>query len=107
MAYDEGLAERLRDLLPKATEKKMFGSVAWMERGHLVAGIWKDDLIARVGPEETAMALKEPGVKPFEVTKKGPMKGWVLVDAEQVAEEPQLKDWVERSRKFTRTLPAK
>jgi TfoX/Sxy family transcriptional regulator of competence genes len=106
MAYDQGLAERLRDLLPKAVEKKMFGSVGWMERGHLVAGIWKDDLIARVHPDETAKALKEPGVKPFAVTGR-PMKGWVLVDAEQVAEEPQLKEWVERSRKFTKTLPAK
>ena len=106
MAYDQGLAERLRDLLPKAAEKKMFGSVGWMERGHLVAGIWKDDLIARVAPDDTAAALGEPGVKPFAVTGR-PMKGWVLVDAEQVAEEPQLKAWVERSRAFVRTLPAK
>jgi TfoX/Sxy family transcriptional regulator of competence genes len=106
MAYDEGLAERLRDLLPRATEKKMFGSVGWMERGHLVAGIWKDDLIARVAPDETAQALKEPGVKPFAVTGR-PMKGWVLVDAEQVAEEPALKEWVDRSRAVVGTLPPK
>jgi TfoX/Sxy family transcriptional regulator of competence genes len=106
MAYDEGLAERLRDLMPKAKEKAMFGSVGWMERGHLVAGIWKDDLIARVAPDATEAALKEPGVRPFAVTGR-PMKGWVLVDAEQVAEEPQLAAWVERSRAFTRTLPAK
>ena len=84
----------------------MFGSVGWMERGHLVAGVWKDDLIVRVAPEETPKALKEPGVKPFDVTGR-PMKGWVLVDAGQVAEEPRLKAWVERSRAFTRTLPAK
>lgn len=106
MSYDEGLAERLRDILPKATEKKMFGSVGWMERGHLVAGIWKDDLIARVHPDETAQALKQKGVRPFDVTGK-PMKGWVIVEAEQVAEEPELKAWVEQSRAFTRTLPAK
>lgn len=106
MAYDEGLAERLRDLLPKATEKKMFGGVAWMERGHLVAGVWKDSLIARVAPEETAKALTEKGVAAFDVTGR-PMKGWVLVDAEAIAEEPELQAWVDRSRAYTRTLPAK
>lgn len=106
MAFDEGLAERIRDLLPKAAEKRMFGGVAWMERGNLVAGVWEDSLIARVAPEETAKALKEPGAKPFDVTGR-PMKGWLLVEAEAVAEEPELKAWVERSRGFARTLPAK
>lgn len=106
MAYDHGLAERLRDLLPRATEKKMFGSVGWMDRGNLLVGIWKDDLIARIGPEETVKALKEPGVKVFDITGRA-MKGWVLVDAERVAEEPELKAWVERSRRFVKTLPAK
>lgn len=108
MAYDHGLAERLRDLLPKAKEKAMFGSVGWMERGHLVAGVWQDDLIVRVKPDETAAALQEPGVQPFTAGKKGAsMRGWILVGAEAVAEEPELKAWVERSRKFVRTLPAK
>lgn len=106
MAYDEGLAERVRDVLPKLQEKRMFGGVAWMERGHLVAGIWKDSLIARVPPDDTPKTLKEPGVKPFDVTGK-PMRGWVLVEAEAIAEEPNLKSWVERSRRFVRTLPAK
>ncbi len=106
MAYDQGLAERIRDVLPNAQEKKMFGSVGWMERGNLVVGIWKDDLIARVGPDDTAKALKEKGVKVFDITGKA-MKGWVLVDAEQVAEEPELKAWIERCRKFVKTLPPK
>jgi TfoX/Sxy family transcriptional regulator of competence genes len=106
MAYDEGLAERIRDLLPKAVERKMFGGVAWMERGNLVAGVWKDSLIARVPPGETAEAVTEPGVSAFAVTGR-PMKGWVLVGAEAIAEEPELEGWVERSRSFVRTLPAK
>jgi TfoX/Sxy family transcriptional regulator of competence genes len=106
MAYDEGLAERVRDVLPKLQEKKMFGGVAWMERGNLAVGIWKESLIARVPPDETPKTLKETGVKPFDVTGK-PMRGWVLVEAEAVAEEPELKAWVERSRQFVRTLPAK
>ena len=106
MAFDEGLAERIRDVVPKLQEKRMFGGVAWMERGNLIVGIWKDSLIVRVPPDDTPKVLKEPGVKVFDVTGK-PMKGWVLVDADQVAEEPELKAWVDRSRKFVKTLPAK
>ncbi|HJQ92808.1 MAG TPA: TfoX/Sxy family protein [Candidatus Thermoplasmatota archaeon] len=106
MPFDEGLAERIREFVPKATEKRMFGGIGWMERGNLVAGIWKDALIARVPPEETEKALEEAGVKPFDVTGR-PMKGWVLVEAEAVAEEPELGAWIERSRKFVKTLPAK
>lgn len=106
MVYDEGLAERIRDVLPKLREKRMFGGVSWMERGNLVVGVWKDDLIARVPPAETAQALKEPGVKPFDVTGK-PMMGWLLIDPEAIAEDPELRQWVERSRNFVRTLPAK
>jgi hypothetical protein len=60
----------------------------------------------RCAPSDTSSVLKEPGVRPFDVTGK-PMKGWVLVSAEAVAEEPELRDWVGRSREFVRTLPAK
>lgn len=112
MTYDRGLAERIRDVLPKATEKKMFGGVGWMERGNLVTGIMGDAMsdapaiIIRCKPDETPKLLKEEGVKPFEMRGKA-MKGWVLLDAEQVADDDQLRDWVDRSRKFVSTLPAK
>jgi predicted DNA-binding protein (MmcQ/YjbR family) len=108
MAYDEGLAERIRDVIPKAKEKKMFGGVGWMERGNLVTGIMgnMDSIIIRCDPETTRTTLKEPGVKPFEHRGK-PSKGWVLVDAEAVADDDQLAAWIERSRKFVATLPAK
>ncbi|MFA5943823.1 MAG: TfoX/Sxy family protein [Candidatus Thermoplasmatota archaeon] len=111
MAYDEGLAERIRDLLPKATEKKMFGGIGWMERGNLVTGIMGgmvefDAIIIRCPPDQTKAVLTEPGVHPFEQRGKA-MQGWVLVDAEAVAEEPELKAWIERSRQFAKTLPAK
>lgn len=113
MAFDEGLAERIRDVVPKATEKKMFGGLAWMERGNLVVGLMAqgtmsdvEAIIVRCRPEETATVLKEPGVRPFEQRGKA-MKGWVLVEAEAVAEDPDLKAWIERSRSFVKTLPAK
>lgn len=113
MAFDQGLAERIRDVVPKATERKMFGGIGWMERGNLVVGLMAqgslsdvDALIIRCPPGETAALLREPGVRPFEQRGKA-MQGWVLVEAEAVAEEPELQAWIERSRRFVRTLPPK
>jgi predicted DNA-binding protein (MmcQ/YjbR family) len=113
MAYDEGLAERIREHVPKAKEKKMFGGIGWMESGNLVVGLMAqgsmsdvDAIIVRCPPDDTAKVLKEPGVRPFEQRGKA-MKGWVLVEAEAVAEDPELKAWIDRSRKFVKTLPAK
>ena len=113
MAYDEGLAERIREHVPKATEKKMFGGLGWMERGNLVVGLMAegsmsdvDAVIVRCPPEETKRVLEEHGVRPFTMRGKA-MQGWVLVEAEAVAEDPELKAWIERSRKYVRTLPAK
>ena len=113
MAYDEGLAERIREHVPKAKEKKMFGGIGWMEDGNLVVGLMAqgsmsdvDAIIVRCKPEETKAVLKEPGVRPFEQRGKA-MQGWVLVEAEAVAEDPDLKAWIDRSRKFVRTLPPK
>ena len=113
MPYDEGFAERIRDLCPKAKEKKMFGGIGWMENGNLVAGVMAkgsmsdvEALIVRVPPEDTPKVLEEPGVLPFEQRGKA-MKGWVLVDEEAVADDDQLRAWVERSRDYVRTLPKK
>jgi hypothetical protein len=71
MAYDEGLAERLRDLFvdrPGITEKKMFGGLAFMCRGHMLVGILGDSLMARVGPTEYADALKRQHVREMDFT---------------------------------------
>lgn len=113
MAYDEGLAERIREHVPKAVEKKMFGGIGWMEKGNLVVGLMAegsmsdvDAIIVRCPPDKTAEVRKEPGVRPFTMRGK-PMQGWVLVEAEAVAEDPQLKEWIERSRAYVRTLPPK
>jgi TfoX/Sxy family transcriptional regulator of competence genes len=107
MAYDEALAGRLRDLLPKATEKRMFGGVAFLERGNMLVGVHKDALLARVGPDAAASVLKEPGVGPFVMGGKPASGGWVLVDQEAVPEDDDLAAWIERCRRFTKTLPAK
>lgn len=109
MAYSESLALRVRDLLGKRqglTEKKLFGGVGFLLHGNLLVGVWRDSLMARLGPDEAAVALGEPHVRAFDVTGK-PMRGWVLVEPDGLADDTQLQSWLERSLRFVRTLPKK
>jgi TfoX/Sxy family transcriptional regulator of competence genes len=109
MAFDESLAERIRQRLARrknVEEKKMFGGVGFLLNGNLLVGVWKNSLIARLGPEEGEEALKEPHVKEFDITGRS-MKGWVLVEPSGVEGDDQLTDWIQRAAKFVGTLPAK
>jgi TfoX/Sxy family transcriptional regulator of competence genes len=109
MAFDEALAERIRQVLARrrnVEEKKMFGGVGFLLHGNMLVGVWKDSLIARLGPDEGEEALREPHVKEFDVTGRA-MKGWVLVQPQGVADDEQLSGWIQRAAKFVETLPAK
>ena len=109
MAFDESLAARIRDALAHkkgVEEKKMFGGVGFLLHGNMLVGVWKDALIARLGPDEADLALLEPHVRAFDITGK-PMKGWVLIGPEGVEGDEQLGGWIERATKFVKTLPAK
>lgn len=109
MAYDEGLAQRIREILtdqPETTEKKMFGGVAFLLRGNLCCGVSKDEMIVRVGPEGYDAAVRRPHARPFDKTGR-PMKGWVMVGAAGCESDKALAGWVEQGVRFARTLPAK
>ena len=112
MAYDEALAERVRatldDLQPggDVTEKKMFGGVAFLLAGNMAVGIQKDALMVRLHPDDTREALGQADVRPFDMGR-GPSKGWVLVDPPAVADDADLKQWVERGRSYALSLPPK
>jgi TfoX/Sxy family transcriptional regulator of competence genes len=109
VAFDEGLAERIRDVLvktPRITERRMFGGVAFLADGHMFVGIVGDVLMARVGPENYAAALKRKHVRQMDFTGK-PMKGYVYVDPAGIAGDEQLEEWVMQCRTFVRTLPPK
>ena len=67
MAYDEGLAERVRTLLEERTdvvEKKMFGGLSFMLRGNMSCGVLKEDLLVRVGSDGHEEALAQPHARP-------------------------------------------
>ena len=109
MAFDETLAARIREALARkrgVEEKKMFGCICFMLDGNALAGVWKDRLIARLGPDEGEAALLEPHVREFDITGKS-MKNWVAVEPEGIEDDDQLKAWIERATKFVRTLPKK
>jgi TfoX/Sxy family transcriptional regulator of competence genes len=113
MAYDERLAERLRtvtsDVVGAGTtvvEKKMFGGLALMVGGNMACGVYQDAVLVRVDPVTSADVLAEPSVRPFEMGNRT-SKGWVLVDPDGVADDADLRRWVQRGTSYARTLPPK
>ncbi|KAA3643164.1 MAG: RNA methyltransferase [Chloroflexi bacterium] len=109
MAYDEGLAQRIRDTLVDQdglVEKKMFGGVAFMVHGNMACGVVKEDLMVRVGPDAYDEALDQPNARPMDFTGK-PMRGMIYVDGGGLEEEEDLEKWVQRGTDFALSLPAK
>ena len=95
MAYDEGLATRVREAIgeqPGLTEKQMFGGLAFLLGGNMACGVRGDDLIVRAAADA---ALEEPGARPFDLTGR-PMKGWLQVGPDGHAEDDDLRRWVGR-----------
>ena len=109
MAYDEGLAERLREVFPEhagIAEKKMFGGLCFLLDDKMLVGIMGSSLIARLGPDEAAKALQETDVREFDATGR-PMKGWVVVEPDGLDTDQQLQSWLERAIRFVEALPTK
>ena len=109
MAYDEGLAQRVREVmcnLPGYVEKKMFGGVGYMLHGNMACGVNKDDLIVRVGPDQYTSSLEKQHTKVFDLTGRS-MKGWVVITPEGCAADTDLQYWIEKGVAFALSLPAK
>ncbi len=109
MAYDEGLAERIRNVLndvPDVAEKKMFGGLCFMVSGHMCCGIVDDVLMARVGPEQYGQCLSLRHAREMDFTGK-PLNGMLYVDPEGISEDDDLVAWTSRCLDFVKTLPPK
>lgn len=109
MAYDEGLAQRMREMLidePDLEEKKMFGGVGFLVAGNMACGVIQRDLIVRVGREEYERALAEPHTVEFDMTGR-PMRGWIVVQPDGYSADEDLVAWIERGVGFARSLPPK
>lgn len=96
MAYDEGLAERVRSLLAErrdVVEKRMFGGLAFMVAGHMAVGIVKDDLMVRVGKKKYADLVGQPHARPMTFTGR-PATGALYVAPAGVESDTDLARWV-------------
>ena len=110
MAYDEDLANRIRELIASEdgyTEQKMFGGIGFMIDGHMAVGVsGEGGLMIHCSKEETEALLAKAGARPFEMRGRE-MKGWLRVDAESVSKKRALEPWVMQSVAFARALPPK
>jgi len=109
VAYDEGLAQRIRELLEEQnalSERKMFGGLAFLVHGNMAIGVVRGELMVRVGPEAHAAALREPHARPMDFTKRA-MKGFVFVAPLGFEEDADLARWVGRGVHFAASLPRK
>ena len=115
MAYDEGLAGRLRDLLDgepaldghEVTEKRMFGGLAFLVGGHMaVAASGQGGILVRIDPLEGEELVATTAARPMEMRGRA-MSGWLRVDHDDVADDDVLGTWVRRGASYAAGLPAK
>ena len=109
MAFDEGVAQRIREVLgdrPDIAEKKMFGGIAFMHSGNMCCGVVGGVLMARVGPDAYADALRRPYTREMDFTGRA-LKGFVYVDPAGFDEDSELRKWINLCLAFTGSLPAK
>lgn len=110
MAYDEDLANRIRELIgaeADLAEKKMFGGLAFLIGGNMaVAASGQGGLMVRVDPDETEALVAKPHARRFEMRGRA-MDGWLRVDDEGIRTKRQLEPWVRRGVAYARSLPPK
>jgi TfoX/Sxy family transcriptional regulator of competence genes len=110
MAYDEDLANRIREQLAAEqgiTEKRMFGGLAFLLNGNMtVSASGKGGLLLRVDPQTTDEVVKRAHAE-VAVMRGRSMAGWIRVAPEGIKTKRQLESWVRRSVQYARTLPPK
>jgi TfoX/Sxy family transcriptional regulator of competence genes len=110
MAYDEGLANRIREAVagePGVTEKRMFGGLAFLVHGNMaVSASGQGGLLLRIDPADAETLTQRPGARRFEMRGRE-MDGWLGIDSEVVASDEDLQAWVDIGVAYARSLPAK
>jgi TfoX/Sxy family transcriptional regulator of competence genes len=110
VAYDEALADRIRELLGgerDLTEQKMFGGLAFLIGGNMaVAASGQGGLLVRVDPAQSDELVATTNARVMEMRGRQ-MQGWLRVDDDDVRTKRELAKWVERGATYARSLPAK
>ena len=108
MAYDEKLANRIRELLlnkRSVEEKKMMGGLTFMVNNKMCVGILKDDLMARIDPEVYESALERRGCREMDFTGR-PMKGFAFIDPEGTKSKKDLEYWIKLALDYNKRAKA-
>jgi hypothetical protein len=109
VAYDEALADRIRDGVgarDEVSEREMFGGIGFMVGGNVACGVIGEDLIVRLDPDDAERALTEEHTRPFDFTGR-PMKGWIFVSPEGIGSDDDLAGWVDAGADYAASLPPK
>jgi TfoX/Sxy family transcriptional regulator of competence genes len=109
MPYNAALDEKLQRIAsewPACERKKMFGGTGYLLNGNMVAGVYKDLLVLRVGKAIEEELLTQPWCRPMDVTGK-PMKGWLFVESEAWDDDGRLNELTAHAKDFVATLPPK
>src|SRR3954451_5219506 len=109
MAYDEQLAERIRDLIGTdgLVERKMFGGLAFLVGGHMaVAASGQGGALVRVDPSESDELVAETSAEPI-VMRGREMAGWLRVDTAALETDEALQEWIDRGVAYAGSLPPK
>ena len=110
MAYDEHLADRIREAVegePGLTEKRMFGGLAFLVGGNMaVAASGQGGLLLRVDPAESDRLTAADHVDRMVMRGKA-MDGWLRIDPEAVEADAELRRWVDLGLAYARSLPPK
>jgi TfoX/Sxy family transcriptional regulator of competence genes len=110
VAYDEELADRIRELVgnePDLSEQKMFGGLAFLIGGNMaIAASGQGGVLVRVDPAQSDTLVATTNARLMEMRGRH-MQGWVRVDPEDLRTKRQLATWVELGTTYARSLPAK
>jgi TfoX/Sxy family transcriptional regulator of competence genes len=110
MPFDEGLAERIRELIqsePGLTEKRMFGGLAFLIGGNLaIAASGQGGILVRAAPDESENLVETTRAE-LAVMRGRAMRGWLRVDGEHLRTKRELAKWVKIGTSYARSLPAK
>lgn len=110
MAYDEELANRIREVVQDEdgmTEKRMFGGLAFLIDGKMaVSASRQGGLLLRVDPAQTESLVTDPHARRFEMRGRE-MDGWLRIDADGLDRDDTLRHWVGYGLRYARSLPAK
>ena len=109
MAYDQEVQKQIERIIGKEelTSKRMFGGVCYLYGGNMAFGIYKDNLIVRLGsPEEAQKAIESGEALAFDITGR-PMKGWVMIPKASLKTSAQYRRWLDQGLAFAKSLPKK